>query len=160
MIVCVTGVSGSGKSTLVLDTLLPAILQRLHRPMNQTPPQVTLKGVEYLDRVIHVNQSPIGKTSRSNPGTYLGVFNQIRELFAGVPESRSRGYTARRLSFNVSGGRCAACQGARTTRVEMHVLPGVFLDTPVSGTMGGGTGETARGGKSVIGGKRSPTFCT
>ena len=133
MIVCVTGVSGSGKSTLVLETLLPAILQRLHRPVNQAPPQVTLKGVEYLDRVIHVNQSPIGKTSRSNPGTYLGVFNQIRELFAGVPESRSRGYTARRFSFNVSGGRCETCQGDGMKRIEMHFLPDVFIRCDVCG---------------------------
>jgi excinuclease ABC subunit A len=127
LLVCVTGVSGSGKSTLILDTLFPALLRRLHKKAPRGLPCTELKGFEYLDRVAHVDQSPIGKTPRSNPGTYLGVFNLVREQFAAVPESRTRGYTARRFSFNVEGGRCEACQGEGMKRIEMHFLPDVFV---------------------------------
>ena len=142
MMVCVTGVSGSGKSSLILDTLLPALQARLAgRPLSEAgalrgeggdgPLLADLKGVEYLDKVIHVDQSPIGKSSRSNPATYLGVFSKIREHFAALPESRSRGYAARRFSFNVTGGRCEVCQGEGTKRIEMHFLPDVLVKCDV-----------------------------
>jgi excinuclease ABC subunit A len=127
LLVCVTGPSGSGKSTLILDTLYPAVLAALRGEGLRGLPLDGLKGAEYLDRVVHVDQSPIGKSSRSNPGTYLGVFEQVREQFAAVPESRARGYTARRFSFNVEGGRCEACQGEGQKRIEMHFLPDVFV---------------------------------
>jgi excinuclease ABC subunit A len=137
MLVCVTGVSGSGKSSLILDTLRPALQQRLsgRRGPERAPGEPAagewalegLNGVEYLDKVIHVDQSPIGKSSRSNPATYLGVFSRIRDHFAALPESRGRGYTARRFSFNVSGGRCEVCQGEGLKRIEMHFLPDVLV---------------------------------
>ena len=127
MITCVTGVSGSGKSTLVLDTLLPALQQKLQRRQTQPLPYESLHGYESLERVAHIDQSAIGKSSRSNPGTYLGVFTLVREQFSATPESRSRGYHPRRFSFNVDGGRCAACQGEGVKRIEMHFLPDVFV---------------------------------
>jgi excinuclease ABC subunit A len=131
MFVCVTGVSGSGKSTLVLDTLYPALQAHLESRPSRGLPYAALAGVEYLDRVIHIDQAPIGKSARSNPGTYLGVFNLIREQFAAVPDSRARGYGARRFSFNVEGGRCEACQGEGNKRIEMYFLPDVFVKCDV-----------------------------
>ncbi|HKI97077.1 MAG TPA: excinuclease ABC subunit UvrA [bacterium] len=127
LLVCVTGPSGSGKSTLILDTLYPAVLAALRGESLRGLPLKGMKGIEYLDRVVHVDQSAIGKSSRSNPGTYLGVFEQVREQFAAVPEARARGYAARRFSFNVEGGRCEACQGEGVKRIEMHFLPDVFV---------------------------------
>ena len=127
LFVCVTGVSGSGKSTLMLDTLYPALRARLRGEPTGEIFLGGLKGHEYLDRVINIDQSPIGRSSRSNPGTYLGVFEHIRERFAALQESRARGYAARRFSFNVEGGRCEACQGEGLKRIEMHFLPDVFV---------------------------------
>jgi excinuclease ABC subunit A len=127
LLVCVTGPSGSGKSTLILDTLYPAVLAGLRGEPLRGLPLDGLKGVEYVERVAHVDQSAIGKSSRSNPGTYLGVFGLVREQFAAVPEARARGYAARRFSFNVEGGRCEACQGEGLKRIEMHFLPDVFV---------------------------------
>jgi excinuclease ABC subunit A len=124
---CVTGVSGSGKSTLVLETLYPAIIQHLHHARIQAAPYAQIKGLEHVDKVIHIDQSPIGKTPRSNPGTYTGVLSFIRELFAKTPDARMRGYKAGRFSFNVKGGRCEACQGDGILRIEMHFLPDVYV---------------------------------
>lgn len=131
MFICVTGPSGSGKSTLILDTLYPALKSRLRAEGLKGHPLKELNGAEYLDRAIHIDQSPIGKSSRSNPGTYLGVFEQIRERFASIPEARARGYTARRFSFNVDGGRCEACQGEGLKRIEMHFLPDIYVTCDV-----------------------------
>jgi excinuclease ABC subunit A len=127
LFVAVTGPSGSGKSTLILDTLYPAVLATLRGESLRGLPLAGMKGMEYLERVVHIDQSPVGKSSRSNPGTYLGVFEQVREQFAAVPEARNRGYAARRFSFNVEGGRCEACQGEGVKRIEMHFLPDVFV---------------------------------
>ncbi|MCZ6626894.1 MAG: excinuclease ABC subunit UvrA [SAR324 cluster bacterium] len=127
LLTCVTGVSGSGKSTLILDTLYPALLGRLRHKSLAGLACTGLRGHEYVERVVHVDQSPIGKSSRSNPGTYLGIFTLIREQFAALPESRARGYSARRFSFNVEGGRCEACLGEGVKRIEMHFLPDVFV---------------------------------
>ena len=125
--VCVTGVSGSGKSTLVLETLYPALLQKLHRTGTLPGEHQNLRGVRHLDKVIHIDQSPIGKTPRSNPGTYSGVFTLIRDLFARTPEARSRGYKPSRFSFNVKGGRCEACRGDGIIKIEMHFLPDIYV---------------------------------
>ncbi len=124
---CVTGVSGSGKSTLINDTLLRAVSRQLHRSKREPAPFTSLEGVEALDKVIAIDQSPIGRTPRSNPATYTGAFNLIRDLFAGTQEARSRGYGPGRFSFNVKGGRCEACQGDGVIRVEMHFLPDVYV---------------------------------
>src|SRR5690625_1345494 len=125
--VCITGVSGSGKSTLINDTLARAMAQRLHRAHAEPAPFDTLEGLDHFDKVITVDQSPIGRTPRSNPATYTGMFTAIRELFAGVPEARVRGYTPGRFSFNVKGGRCEACQGDGLVKVEMHFLPDIYV---------------------------------
>jgi excinuclease ABC subunit A len=127
LLVCVTGVSGSGKSSLILDTLYPALLSRLDHTVAEGLALRELKGAEFVDQVVHVDQAPIGRSSRSNPATYLGAFGRIREHFAALPEARTRGYTARRFSFNTPGGRCEACQGEGTRRIEMHFLPDLFV---------------------------------
>ncbi|MBD2797337.1 excinuclease ABC subunit UvrA [Xenorhabdus sp. 18] len=125
---CITGVSGSGKSTLINDTLFPIAQRQLNGATNINPaPYVDIQGLEHFDKVIDIDQSPIGRTPRSNPATYTGVFTPVRELFSGVPESRTRGYTPGRFSFNVKGGRCEACQGDGVIKVEMHFLPDVYV---------------------------------
>ena len=125
---CITGVSGSGKSTLINDTLFPLAQNALNRAeKTDFAPYKSIEGLEYFDKVIDINQSPIGRTPRSNPATYTGLFTAIRELFAGVPEARARGYNPGRFSFNVRGGRCEACQGDGVLKVEMHFLPDVYV---------------------------------
>jgi len=131
LLTVVTGVSGSGKSTLVNDTLYRALAARLHGAETPAGRFATLEGVEQLDKVIDVDQSPIGRTPRSNPATYTGAFDGIRKLFAGVPEARLRGWGPGRFSFNVKGGRCEACQGDGLLRVEMHFLPDLFVTCEV-----------------------------
>ncbi|WJM85431.1 excinuclease ABC subunit UvrA [Dickeya chrysanthemi] len=125
---CITGVSGSGKSTLINDTLFPIAQRQLNGgELNEPAPYRDIQGLEQFDKVIDIDQSPIGRTPRSNPATYTGVFTPIRELFAGVPEARSRGYNPGRFSFNVRGGRCEACQGDGVIKVEMHFLPDIYV---------------------------------
>lgn len=125
--ICVTGVSGSGKSTLVLSTLYQLLANRINRSRKAVGLHKELKGIEQLDRVVHIDQSPIGKTPRSNPGTYTQVFNHIRELFSQTKESKARGYGPGRFSFNVKGGRCEACTGDGIIKIEMHFLPDVYV---------------------------------
>ncbi|UOO91485.1 excinuclease ABC subunit UvrA [Vitreoscilla stercoraria] len=132
LMTCITGVSGSGKSTLINDTLAKIAARDLNRATKDEPsPYTEIQGLEQLDKVINVDQSPIGRTPRSNPATYTGVFTPIRELFAGVPVSRERGYNVGRFSFNVKGGRCEACQGDGVLKVEMHFLPDVYVPCEV-----------------------------
>jgi excinuclease ABC subunit A len=123
----ITGVSGSGKSSLIIDTLLPAARAALYGAAGAVGPCDSIEGLEHIDKVVSIDQAPIGRTPRSNPATYTGVFSLLRELYAGLPESRARGYKAGRFSFNVKGGRCEACQGDGVLRVEMHFLPDVFV---------------------------------
>jgi excinuclease ABC subunit A len=124
---CVTGVSGSGKSSLVLETLYPVLVQRLRHSRITAGSHRNLKGMEHIDKVVHIDQSPIGRTPRSNPGTYTGLFSHIRDLFSRTPDARLRGYKAGRFSFNVKGGRCEACQGDGIIKIEMHFLPDVYV---------------------------------
>ncbi len=131
LFVCVTGVSGSGKSTLINDTLYHAVARHLYGSSAEPAPYVEMEGLEHYDKVISVDQSPIGRTPRSNPATYTGLFTPIRELFAQVKESRERGYGPGRFSFNVKGGRCEACQGDGLIKVEMHFLPDVYVPCDV-----------------------------
>jgi excinuclease ABC subunit A len=133
VLTCVTGVSGSGKSTLVIDTLLRALAHKLHGSKAPVAPHDGLDGLQHVDKVIDIDQAPIGRTPRSNPSTYTGVFTHIRDLFANLPESKARGYKPGRYSFNVKGGRCEACQGDGILRIEMHFLPDVYIECEACG---------------------------
>ena len=128
---CITGVSGGGKSTLVIDTLYKAVARRLNGALEHAAPFDKLEGLEFIDKVIDIDQSPIGRTPRSNPATYTGAFTPIREWFAGLPEAKARGYQPGRFSFNVKGGRCEACQGDGVIKIEMHFLPDVYVTCDV-----------------------------
>ena len=128
---CVTGVSGSGKSTLVVDTLYRAVARRLHNARTPAGAHDGIDGLEFVDKVVDIDQSPIGRTPRSNPATYTGAFTPIRDWFSGLPESRARGYKPGRFSFNVKGGRCEACQGDGVIKIEMHFLPDVYVQCDV-----------------------------
>ena len=129
----VTGVSGSGKSSLVTDTIAPALTNAIHRSGRPVGPYKKLEGVEEIDKVIDIDQSPIGRTPRSNPATYIGLWDDLRALFASVPESKARGYSPGRFSFNVSGGRCEACKGDGQIKIEMHFLPDIYVPCEVCG---------------------------
>jgi len=131
LLTCITGVSGSGKSTLINDTLYAAVARQLYGSAAEPAPYTMLEGLEHVDKVINVDQSPIGRTPRSNPATYTGLFTPIRELFAETPTARERGYEAGRFSFNVKGGRCESCQGDGVIKVEMHFLPDVYVPCDV-----------------------------
>jgi len=128
---CITGVSGSGKSTLINDTLYPLCATALNKANGSPAPYREIRGLEHFDKVVDIDQSPIGRTPRSNPATYTGLFTPIRELFAGTPEARARGYTPGRFSFNVRGGRCEACRGDGVIKVEMHFLPDIYVQCDV-----------------------------
>jgi len=125
--ICITGVSGSGKSTLLIETLYPALVQKLRHTRIPAGAHHRVLGMEYVDKVINIDQSPIGRTPRSNPGTYTGLFSNIRDLFSRTPEARMRGYKPGRFSFNVKGGRCEACRGDGIIKIEMHFLPDVYV---------------------------------
>jgi excinuclease ABC subunit A len=129
--ICITGVSGSGKSTMVNETLYPVLARELNNARTYPLPHNELTGTIYLDKVIDIDQSPIGRTPRSNPATYTGVFTPIRDLFAQLPESKIRGYKPGRFSFNVKGGRCESCQGGGLIKIEMHFLPDVYVQCEV-----------------------------
>jgi excinuclease ABC subunit A len=131
LLTCVTGVSGSGKSTLINHTLYPHMAHHLYGSTRERAPLKSLDGLEHFDKVVDIDQSPIGRTPRSNPATYTGLFTPIRELFGGTHEARSRGYKAGRFSFNVKGGRCEACQGDGVIKVEMHFLADMYVTCEV-----------------------------
>ena len=124
---CVTGVSGGGKSTLLVDTLYAAVARKLNNASVAPAPHDRIEGLEHIDKIIDIDQSPIGRTPRSNPATYTGAFTPIREWFAGLPEAKARGYEPGRFSFNVKGGRCEACEGDGVIKIEMHFLPDVYV---------------------------------
>jgi excinuclease ABC subunit A len=128
---CITGVSGGGKSTLVIETLYKALARRLNGASDSPAPHQKIEGIEHLDKIIDIDQSPIGRTPRSNPATYTGAFGPIRDWYTGLPESKARGYQAGRFSFNVKGGRCEACQGDGVVKIEMHFLPDVYVTCDV-----------------------------
>ena len=128
---CITGVSGSGKSTLVLDTLYKSLARKLHNARGVPGTHIGISGIEFIDKVVDIDQSPIGRTPRSNPATYTGTFTPIREWYSGLPEARARGYKPGRFSFNVKGGRCEACQGDGVIKIEMHFLPDVYVKCDV-----------------------------
>ena len=130
-LVCITGVSGSGKSTLMVDVLYNALAHDLNGAHTIAGGYDRIEGIELLDKIINIDQSPIGRTPRSNPGTYTGMFDEIRKLFAELPESKIRGYKAGRFSFNVHGGRCEACQGQGQLRIEMQFLPDIYVPCDV-----------------------------
>jgi excinuclease ABC subunit A len=130
-LVCITGVSGSGKSTLMVEILYKAVARYLHGSRSLPGDHDFIEGLEQIDKIINIDQSPIGRTPRSNPGTYTGLFDQIRQLFAELPESKIRGYKPGRFSFNVHGGRCEACQGQGQLRIEMQFLPDVYVPCDV-----------------------------
>ena len=153
-LICVTGVSGSGKSTLINQTLLPALKRKLYGSKVKAGEHKSIGGISKIDKVIEIDQSPIGRTPRSNPATYTGVFDEIRRVFAKVREAKIRGYEAGRFSFNVKGGRCEACQGQGTKCIEMHFLPDVYVDCEVCR----GTATTPRHWKFIIAAKTSPRF--
>jgi excinuclease ABC subunit A len=129
--VCITGVSGSGKSTLMVDLLYNILAHDLNRAHTQASEYDRIEGLQYLDKIINIDQSPIGRSPRSNPGTYTGMFDEIRSLFAEMAESKMRGYKAGRFSFNVHGGRCEACQGQGQLRIEMQFLPDIYVPCDV-----------------------------
>jgi excinuclease ABC subunit A len=129
--ICITGVSGSGKSTLLVEVLYKRLAQMLHRAKSKPGRHQDVSGIEHLDKAININQSPIGRTPRSNPGTYTNVFTYIRELFASLPEAKMRGYKPGRFSFNVKGGRCEACRGDGIIKIEMHFLPDIYVPCEV-----------------------------
>ena len=126
--VCITGVSGSGKSTLMDDILGKALAQKFYRAKDRPGSYKKIKGMENIDKVVRIDQSPIGRTPRSNPATYTGIFTHVRELFAATPEAKMRGYKSGRFSFNVKGGRCEACQGDGQVLIEMHFLPDIYVE--------------------------------
>jgi excinuclease ABC subunit A len=135
MMICVTGVSGSGKSTLVNDTLRPVLSRKLYNSHARALPYDTIEGLENVDKLVVVDQSPIGRTPRSNPATYSGVFSDIRKLFEATPDAQIRGFGAGRFSFNVKGGRCEECRGAGVQTIEMNFLPDVYVRCKVCGGM-------------------------
>ena len=128
---CVTGVSGGGKSTLIIETLYKALARRLNGARDLPAPHDSLTGLEHIDKIVDIDQSPIGRTPRSNPATYTGAFTPIRDWFAELPEAKVRGYGPGRFSFNVKGGRCEACQGDGVLKIEMHFLPDVYVQCDV-----------------------------
>ena len=130
-LVCITGVSGSGKSTLLVEILYKALSQKLHGAMDKPGSFSKIEGIERIDKIINIDQSAIGRTPRSNPSTYTGIFDEVRNLFSELPESKTRGYKAGRYSFNVKGGRCEACQGQGQIQIEMQFLPNVFVPCDV-----------------------------
>jgi excinuclease ABC subunit A len=131
VLTCITGVSGGGKSTLVIETLYKALARRLNGSSDSPAAHEKIEGIEHLDKIIDIDQSPIGRTPRSNPATYTGAFGPIRDWYTGLPESKARGYQAGRFSFNVKGGRCEACQGDGVVKIEMHFLPDVYVTCDV-----------------------------